>query len=496
MAGFLKRLMRAGAVALAALACGPHPAQAGAGQLLRSQPLFDAPDGAAAYKIFYQSTGLHGEPITVSGMVIAPPGPAPEGGRPVVAWAHPTTGVVPRCAPSLARKRFQMIAGLHLMLARGYVVAATDYPGLGTPEPHPYLVGDSEGRAVLDSVRAARQIAAAGAGARFVVWGHSQGGQAALFTGLSAPAYAPDLQLLGVAAAAPATELSTLMNADLDTSGGRNLTAMTLWSWARVYHAPSDSGDRSVGDPRRRPLGRRMHRIDLRHFRAPLHREAARPRLSQQRPFRRRRTVVVAVAREHAGRAAVEHSAVRRPGRNRRARSAARDARVCPPGLRQRQRRRSSIPCPTPATASSPSRRRTRRWRGSPTASPAAAPRRPAAAEEHRHGEPRETLCVSLGEAIQPCARPVNGLNGPVAAPVAPATAPLRRARACPGHPRRRCESKLISDGSKFQPVSSAACAGSTWMAGTSPAMTAQRRERPAIRRRLRRLPYLPSALP
>ena len=66
------------------------------------------------------------------------------------------------------------------MLDRGYVVAATDYPGLGTPEVHPYLVGTSEARAVLDSVRAARAIPEAAAGARFAVWGRSQGGQAAL----------------------------------------------------------------------------------------------------------------------------------------------------------------------------------------------------------------------------------------------------------------------------------------------------------------------------
>jgi acetyl esterase/lipase len=212
----------------------------GPGRLMQAQPLAGAPDGASAYRILYQSTGLRGQPITVSGMVITPPGPAPDGGRPVVAWAHPTTGVVERCAPSLARKRFQMIAGLRLMLARGYVVAATDYPGLGTSEVHPYLVGESEGRAVLDSVRAARQTPGAGAGATFAVWGHSQGGQAALFTGLLAQSYAPELRLVGVAAAAPATELATLMKADLDTSGGRNLTSMTLWSWKRVFGAPSD----------------------------------------------------------------------------------------------------------------------------------------------------------------------------------------------------------------------------------------------------------------
>jgi acetyl esterase/lipase len=234
------------AFVLSALAMAPGEAPAqdatphGAGRLLQASPLPGAPDGAIAYKIFYQSTGLRGEPITVSGMVIAPPGPAPANGRPVVAWAHPTTGIVQRCAPSLARKRFQMIAGLRLLLARGYVVAATDYPGLGTPEFHPYLVGESEGRAVLDSVRAARQLPDVNAGATFAVWGHSQGGQAALFTGLLAQSYAPDLRLVGVAAAAPATELATLMKADLDTSGGRNLTAMTLWSWKRVFNAPSE----------------------------------------------------------------------------------------------------------------------------------------------------------------------------------------------------------------------------------------------------------------
>jgi hypothetical protein len=72
----------------------------------------------------------------------------------------------------------------------------------------------------------------------FAVWGHSQGGQAALFTGLIAASYAPELKLVGVAAAAPATELATLLNDDINSFGGRNLTAMTLWSWSRVFGAP------------------------------------------------------------------------------------------------------------------------------------------------------------------------------------------------------------------------------------------------------------------
>lgn len=209
------------------------------GSLIRQEPMrLTAPSGAAIYRMLYRSTGLHNETIPVSGAVIVPPGPPPPGGRPIVAWAHPTTGVIPRCAPSLALFLVQQIQGVRQMVDRGYIVTATDYPGLGTPETHPYLVGPSEARAVLDSVRAARAMT--GAPNRFAVWGHSQGGQAALFTGLIAKSYAPELDLVGVAAAAPATDLATLLDDTIDTAGGRNLTAMTLWSWSRLFDAPMD----------------------------------------------------------------------------------------------------------------------------------------------------------------------------------------------------------------------------------------------------------------
>jgi acetyl esterase/lipase len=209
------------------------------GTLIRQEPMLGAPDGAAAYRVLYRSTNPEGGPIAVSGVIIVPTGPTPEGGRPVIAWAHPTTGIVPRCAPSLAMFIFQQIAGSREMVERGYAIAATDYPGLGTPGPHPYLVGDSEARSVIDSVRAARSLPGVGNSNRYAVWGHSQGGQAALFTGLISKSYAPELHL--VAAAAPATDLATLMTDDLNSSGGRNLTAMTVWSWSRVFGAPVGS---------------------------------------------------------------------------------------------------------------------------------------------------------------------------------------------------------------------------------------------------------------
>src|ERR1700742_984567 len=180
------------------------------GTLVRQEVIDGAPLGATAYRVLYRSIGMKGEPIFVSGVVIVPQGDPPPEGRPIVAWAHPTTGVTPRCAPSLAIFLFQQIQGLRSFVERGYVVAATDYPGLGTPETHPYLVGDSEARAVIDSVRVAGGLPSAGGGRRFTVWGHAQDVQVALFTGLIAKSYAPELTLLGVAAAAPATDLVTL----------------------------------------------------------------------------------------------------------------------------------------------------------------------------------------------------------------------------------------------------------------------------------------------
>jgi pimeloyl-ACP methyl ester carboxylesterase len=219
------------------------------GTLVRQEVIDGAPLGATTYRVLYRSTGLDNKPILVSGVVIVPPGDPPPGGRPIVAWAHPTSGVVPRCAPSLAIFLFEQIQGLRSFVRDGYVVAATDYPGLGTPGPHPYLVGTSEARAVIDSVRVAGSLPGAGGGKKFVVWGHSQGGHAALFTGIIAKTYAPELDLLGVAAAAPATDLVTLMNEDIDTVGGKNITAMTLWSWQRVFHANMDK----VVDPRAMP---------------------------------------------------------------------------------------------------------------------------------------------------------------------------------------------------------------------------------------------------
>jgi acetyl esterase/lipase len=236
---------------LGAAACAPAPpgsfykrvpdADRRPGEILRREPLPGSPPGSSAWRILYASTGLDGRPVEVSGVVIAPTVPAPAEGRNVVAWAHPTTGVDDRCAPSNWPEFYDTIPHLTALLALDDVVVATDYEGLGTPGPHPYLVGVSEARSVLDSIRAARAIDEAHASPRFAVWGHSQGGHAALFTGQIALSYAPELELRGVAAIAPATDLERLLKDDLSERAGRVIASYSLWAWSRVYDAPLDA---------------------------------------------------------------------------------------------------------------------------------------------------------------------------------------------------------------------------------------------------------------
>lgn len=178
------------------------------GDLIWSQAV-DAPEGVVAWRVLYLSEAVDGHAIAVSGVVAAPDGPAPEGGRPVMTWAHGTAGTADRCAPSKGGVGPSVFA-LDQVARRGWVAVATDYEGLGTPGLHPYLVGESEGRGVLDIARAARQIGETAAANEVVVWGVSQGGHAALFAGEIAPRYAPDLDVRGVVAAAPPGDLTAL----------------------------------------------------------------------------------------------------------------------------------------------------------------------------------------------------------------------------------------------------------------------------------------------
>ncbi|HEY3673905.1 MAG TPA: lipase family protein [Acidimicrobiia bacterium] len=204
------------------------------GTIIRSTPI-TAPLGAKAWKVLYHSRAVDGRDIAVSGVVVVPTSAAPKGGRPVVTWAHGTTGMGDQCAPSKQADAASAIPYVKQLVDAGYVVTATDYEGLGTPGVHPYLVGESEGRSVLDAARAARALSGPGAGDRVLVAGHSQGGQSALFAGELASSYSPELDVLGVVAAAPAADVEHILPLAAAINGGAGYLAMGIQGFHAAY---------------------------------------------------------------------------------------------------------------------------------------------------------------------------------------------------------------------------------------------------------------------
>jgi len=192
----------------------PKPLPSGRhGTLIRYQPVDDMNiGGAKAYRIMYLSRSVAGDPIAVTGTALVPNTPAPSGGRRVLTVAHGTTGIADQCAPSKHPQASELaLAGP--FIGQNYLVAATDYEGLGTPGRHPYLVGESEGRSVDDAARAAAQLPDAHAGRKMAIFGYSQGGHGALWAGQLAASWTPDFQLVGTVAGAPATELPIIFAA-------------------------------------------------------------------------------------------------------------------------------------------------------------------------------------------------------------------------------------------------------------------------------------------
>jgi len=214
----------------------PDPIPGEVGTIIRREPLGVDVEGGTAERMLYVSERPDGTRAVSGGMLFLPDAPAPEGGRPIVAWEHGTLGMGDACVPSRSTNPLGDIATfLPLMLKQGWIVVATDYVGLGTPGPNQYLIAQSEVRDVVNSVRAVRTIPEARAGDRYVTFGHSQGGHAAIWTGHLGPEYAPELTLLGVAAAAPALDLPEIASAQWDTPVGWVIGSDLIESWPTYY---------------------------------------------------------------------------------------------------------------------------------------------------------------------------------------------------------------------------------------------------------------------
>lgn len=168
---------------------------------------------SVAAKVTYTSTsGVTNQPTRVTGTVFAPKGKPPEGGWPIIGYGHPTTGVVAGCAPSASPTLSKLSSTILELVDAGYVVAMTDYQGLGDDSTyHPYLDATTAGYNLIDSVRAARKVVADTSN-RWASFGLSQGAQAAWAANELSPSYAAGLELVGSASVSPPLNVSSFVD--------------------------------------------------------------------------------------------------------------------------------------------------------------------------------------------------------------------------------------------------------------------------------------------
>lgn len=257
----------------------PTELPADPGTVIRSQPMTVTPSvpdlvaggalPADARRIMYRSTGGAGGPIAVTGTYLQPRAPwNGPGPRPLSVVTPGTQGQGDQCAPSKSMEvglgvqtaPASMAAGYtviaaYSMLAEGFAVVIPDYEGLGTPGLHPYVNRDSQGRSALDAARAAVRLDGTDLtpGSPTVVSGYSQGGGAAAAAGELQSAYAPDVNLVGIAAGAPPSDmLGTLERVDGGVLTGA--VGYAINGMLQVHPGLRAAFDRQLNDEGRRML--------------------------------------------------------------------------------------------------------------------------------------------------------------------------------------------------------------------------------------------------
>lgn len=195
----------------------------------------DPPNGGRAWIVDHHSASLDGRDIAVRAILAIPMVTPPKDGFPVIIWGHASKGVADSCAPS--HEGPAAVPLIDNLIAAGYAVVAPDYEGLGAHGTHPYMVGESEGRSMLDGARAATRVKGSGVTplSPVILWGFSQGGQAAAFAAEIGPTYAPEVQLKGVAMAAPVADISNFVKRSENWPEQFGLLVTIAYAFSKTY---------------------------------------------------------------------------------------------------------------------------------------------------------------------------------------------------------------------------------------------------------------------
>jgi dipeptidyl aminopeptidase/acylaminoacyl peptidase len=178
------------------------------GTIIKAQKVKAKGVHGTVYRVMYVSQSQTDKAVAVTGIIVVPKGKAPAGGFPVVTWGHGTNGMADQCAPSINAGASAPSA--NALLDKGWEFTASDYQGEGTPGLMPYIDGKSAAQDTINIVRAARKLHGSHASSNYVVWGHSEGGQTAMFGLHLGAEYAPELNLKGVVAGAPPSQFNLI----------------------------------------------------------------------------------------------------------------------------------------------------------------------------------------------------------------------------------------------------------------------------------------------
>jgi hypothetical protein len=195
-----------------------------AGDVIRSRPVVirtgeGLPLGFKTHQVLYRTTERSGKAIATSALIIEPVKHRPKTGRKLISYQTAYDGLNAGCDPTYSLRTGQValqgaetliIMGL---LDRGWTVVTADYEG---PD-HAWLVGQTTGRGVLDSIRAAERFAPAGltdgAATPVGMMGYSGGGQATAWANELYDSYAPELNIVGASQGGIAADLPAILPA-------------------------------------------------------------------------------------------------------------------------------------------------------------------------------------------------------------------------------------------------------------------------------------------
>lgn len=228
------------------------------GQVIKKERIKTSVKGAQAWKIAYISSDLNGQKTIVTGLLVAPIGAAPKEGRPIMSWAHGTTGAAQSCGPSqvlnpvVPLNEYFLVGGnswtdygipaIEEFIQEGYVVVATDYQGQGGGGKHQYALAATNARDTIDAARAASSMKETGAGKKTIIYGWSQGGGVAV-AAASMPEYfsqkgtaSDNLELMGSVALAPDDIAIMLPGATIDqASAQKSLSGLIQMFTGNVF---------------------------------------------------------------------------------------------------------------------------------------------------------------------------------------------------------------------------------------------------------------------